>query len=62
VRRASKEAERVKLIAECEVAAAVSKVYEDANKEDEEQDLSSDDPDAVPKFAELPPPKKHIPA
>ena len=34
VEAASKEAERVRLTAECATAAAVSKVYEDAIKED----------------------------
>ena len=34
-----REAERTRLIAECAIAAAVSKVYEDALKEDAEQYL-----------------------
>ena len=42
---AKREAERTRLIAECAIAAAVSKVYEDAIKEDAEQYLGSDDPD-----------------
>ena len=42
---AKREAERTRLIAECAIAAAVSKVYEDAIKEDAEQHLGSDDPD-----------------
>ncbi|PFX30400.1 hypothetical protein AWC38_SpisGene4851 [Stylophora pistillata] len=45
VEAARKEAERVKLEAEFAAAAAASKVYEDAIKEDEEQYLGSDDPD-----------------
>ena len=32
-------------MAECAIAAAVSKVYEDAAKENEEKYLGSDDPD-----------------
>ena len=39
------EAESVRLQAEYVAAAAISKVYENAIKEDEEQYLSSDDPD-----------------
>lgn len=50
-----REVERVKLMADCEVAAAVSKVYEDAERENEEQALGSDDPDA-PEYRELPRP------
>ena len=45
VETAKREAERTRLIAECAIAAAVSKVYEDAIKEDAEQYLGSDDPD-----------------
>ena len=45
VEAAKTEAERARLMAECTIAAAVSKVYEDAAKEDEEQYLGSDDPD-----------------
>lgn len=60
-RNASREAEKLELIAECEVAAAVSKVYEDADKEDEEQDLGSDDPDIEPGYKKLPPPKNSFP-
>ena len=44
VEAAKTEAERARLMAECAIAA-VSKVYEDAAKEDEEQYLGSDDPD-----------------
>ena len=39
VETAKREAERTRLIAECAIAAAVSKVYEDALKEDAEQYL-----------------------
>ena len=42
---AKREAERTRLMAECVIAAAVSKVYEDAIKEDAEQYSGSDDPD-----------------
>ena len=42
---AKREAERTRLMAERAIAAAVSKVYEDAIKEDAEQYLGSDDPD-----------------
>ena len=42
---AKREAERTRLIAKCAIAAVVSKVYEDAIKEDAEQYLGSDDPD-----------------
>ncbi|KAK3754553.1 hypothetical protein QZH41_005587 [Actinostola sp. cb2023] len=42
---AKKEAERVQLEAEYKAAAAVSKIYEDASKEEREQYLGSDDPD-----------------
>ena len=45
VETAKIEAERTRLITECTIAAAVSKVYEDAIKEDAEQYLGSDDPD-----------------
>ena len=45
VETAKREEERVRLKAECVAAAAVSKVYEDAVKEDTEQYLGSDDPD-----------------
>ena len=45
VETAKREAERTRLTAECAIAAAVSKVYEDAIKEDAEQYLGSDDPD-----------------
>ena len=45
VEAAKREAERMRLKAECVAAAAVSKVYEDAVKEDTEQYLGSDDPD-----------------
>ena len=45
VEAAKKEAKRVRLMAECAAASAVSKVYEDAIKEDNEQYLGSDDPD-----------------
>ena len=45
VESAKREAERTRLIAECAIAAAVSKVYEEAIKEDAEQYLGSDDPD-----------------
>ena len=45
VETAKREAERTRLIAECAIAAAVSKVYEDALKEDAEQYLGSNDPD-----------------
>ena len=45
VEAAKKEAERVKLKAEFAAAAAISKVYENATKEDEEQYLGCDDPD-----------------
>ena len=48
VEAAKKEAERVRLMAECAAANAVSKVYEDAIKEDTEQYLGSDDPDIEP--------------
>ena len=40
-----KEAKRAQLNAEHATAAAVSKVYEDSVKEDDEQYLGSDDPD-----------------
>ena len=39
VETAKREAERTRLIAECTIAAAVSKVYEDSVKEDAEQYL-----------------------
>ena len=42
---AKREAERTRLLAESAIAAAVSKVYDDAIKEDAEQYLGSDDPD-----------------
>ena len=42
---AKREEERTKLMAECAIAAAVSKVYEDAIKEHAEQYLGLDDPD-----------------
>ena len=45
VETAKREAERTRLVAECAIAAAVNKVYEDAIKEDAEQYLGSDDPD-----------------
>ena len=45
VETAKRKAERTRLMAECAIAAAVSKVYEDAIKEDAEQYLESDDPD-----------------
>ena len=45
VEAARKEAEKVRLKAEFAAAAAISKVYEDAIKEDDEQYLGSDDPD-----------------
>lgn len=45
IEAARKEAERVRLTAECAAATAVSKVYEDAIEEDNEQYLGSDDPD-----------------
>ena len=45
VEAAKREAERVRLKAECVAAAAVSKVYEDAVKEDTEQYLGSHDLD-----------------
>ena len=45
VETAKREAERTRLMAECAIAAAVSKVYEDVIKEDVEQYLGSDDPD-----------------
>lgn len=48
VEAAKKESERVRLMAECAAANAVSKVYEDAIKEDNEQYLGSDDPDIEP--------------
>ena len=48
LRLAKKEAERVILMAECAAVNAVSKVYEDAIKEDNEQYLGSDDPDNEP--------------
>ena len=48
VEAAKKEAERVRLMAEFAAASAVSKVYEDAIKEDNEQYLGSDDPDIEP--------------
>ena len=41
---ARKEAERARLRADFAAAVAISKVYEDAIKEDEEQYLGSDDP------------------
>ena len=44
VEAARKEAERARLRADFAAAAAISKVYEDAIKEDEEQYLGSDDP------------------
>ena len=46
VEAAKTEAERARLMAECTIAVAVSKVYEDAAKEDEEQYLGPDDPDS----------------
>ena len=45
VETAKRKAERTRLMAECAIAVAVSKVYEDAIKEDAEQYLESDDPD-----------------
>ena len=45
VETAKREAERTRLTAECAIAAAVGKVYEDAINEDAEQYLGSDDPD-----------------
>ena len=45
VQAAQREAERVKLKAECLAAAAANKVYEAAVKEEEDQYLGSDDPD-----------------
>ena len=48
VEAAKKEAERVRLMGECTAASVVSKVYEDAIKEDNEQSLGSDDPDIEP--------------
>ena len=45
VETAKREAERTRLMTECAIAAAVSKVYVDAIKEDAEQYLGSDDPD-----------------
>ena len=45
VETAKRKVERTRLMAECAIAAAVSKVYEDAIKEDAEQYLESDDPD-----------------
>ena len=45
VETARRKAETTRLMAECAIAAAVSKVYEDAIKEDAEQYLESDDPD-----------------
>jgi len=44
--KANREAERIKLQAECRVAEAVSKIYEEVMY-DSEQDLGSDDPDIV---------------
>ena len=44
VEAAKKEAERARLRADFAAAAAISKVYEDAIKEDEEQYLGSNDP------------------
>ena len=44
VEAARKEAERARLRADFAAAVAISKVYEDAIKEDEEQYLGSDDP------------------
>ena len=48
VEAAKKEAERVRLMAECAAGNAASKVYEDAIKEDNEQYFGSDDPDVEP--------------
>ena len=45
VETARREAERTRLLTECAIAAAVSKVYEDAIKEDVQKYLGSDDPD-----------------
>ena len=45
VETAKREAERTRLMTECAIAAAVSKVYEDAITEDVQQCLGSDDPD-----------------
>ena len=48
VEAAKKEAERVRLMAECAPSSAVCKVCKDAIKEDNEQYLGSDDPDIEP--------------
>ena len=61
VETARKEAERAKLMAECAAAAAVSKVYEDAVKEDDEQYLGSDDPDNDDKVVHCSSVKKKLP-
>ena len=45
VEAARKEVERVRLQAEYVAAAAISEVYEDVIKEDEEQYFGSEDPD-----------------
>ena len=54
VEAARKEAERVRLTAECAAAAAVSKVYKDAIKKDNEQYLGSDGPDNEDEGAQSP--------
>ena len=58
VEAARKEAERVRLRAE--FAAAISKVYGDAIKEDEEQYLGSDDPDSDDVAYNRPEPERHL--
>ena len=45
VRKARKEAARVKLLVECAAAAAVSKIYDETETKDSDQELGSDDPD-----------------
>ena len=61
VEAAGKEAERVRLRAEfAAAAAAISKVYEDAIKEDEEQYLGSDDPDSDDVAYNRPEPERHL--
>ena len=55
VEAAWKEADRATLRADFAAAAAISKVYEDASKEDEEQYLGSDDPGDDPECYYWPP-------
>ena len=52
-RKADKDVERARLIADYEAALAVTKVYEEAER-DSDQDLGSDDPDNETEHADLP--------